>query len=872
MTERYPGDPGPGHYYVGWAGPQSIATGQSWSTAPLGVYHNYSTAADARVDSAKLDVAIAAGLIPSQSFKLTTWTPAQVAAGSADAAIDASAAICIARAPHPIWLCYFHEPEDNFPSSTDATNYRAAYRRIVTRFRAAGVTNVAWMPIFQAPYTFRTSAMGRPGGGSNRDWRWWHPDWNGGTTGTSADWDSDLMMDVLGLDVYDPLPGGTSEQDFTLMLDDTLNQIYGDGYPAHPIVFPEFGISKVATPTPSWPSWCATARDYALSHDINAFIYWNNNNDTPRRYDFTAASDPDGTKLLGWHVITDGAKGLSISASGRGTATLTGETVGLSLSSQYLVGDADALLISGGGSSFTGAGTFTATTYAGITITEDGQFTQANPYVMAGVGGSITVPAAGTSGTPFGDKWLQYQAPFAGSMVMNVTEPSGGLPFDYYVYEADGDELQTDTDGELGLVLFGADLVTIKLHDTGSIIGTGGSTYFSFPGSPLIIDPDESYEIEATFTQATVDAGDNELDILLLSANTQEAYDDTGGDLVGQIGPDNLAAPAASLTIGPDDGGDFDTLTAAGLTYALFSTDPDSELTRIRWRLVRDTPDEDDWIEPDLTSAFFYDAGGPQGEVTSVVDDGFVLTWSYAARASSRLIVQPERVDVLETPGAISVNIANGYPGDTVVFSVVGPTTVLDFQTATLTWAGILEDYPIMLPALQPGNYVLHCEAVGSGAEDVSFHVLNEPLTFDNLDLTDPEPPAVTVQRWTFYDVRDADQNWTLQRNPKAWTNMHPPNDFTHENTTAPDGQILTWQAGSRPWRMEFNGYIDNQAEYERFVFWSDQRRRLWLIDHRNRAWLVTLEHFDAQARIEPNKPWSHDYTVRALIFKQATD
>ena len=157
------------------------------------------------------------------------------------------------------------------------------------------------MTILQCPWTFRPSTSGQPGSG--RDWRWWHPDW----TGTGNTWYADKVIDMIGLDTYDPLPGGTTNQDFLLMLNDTLDKVEASGNPRYPYVMPEFGMSNVATPTPNWVNWCTDARDYAKTRNIRCFCYWNNNNDTPRRYDFTAASDPTGAKLNGWHVITAAA-------------------------------------------------------------------------------------------------------------------------------------------------------------------------------------------------------------------------------------------------------------------------------------------------------------------------------------------------------------------------------------------------------------------------------------------------------------------------------------------------------------------------------------------------------------------------------------
>lgn len=300
----YPGDPGPSVYYVGWAlgpGNSTVPTAQSnpgWPAGKVSIIHDYSTTTNTRVHASKLDAAISRGMIPSQSFRLNTYTPAQIVAGSADADIDASAADCLARAPYPIWLCYYHEPEDNFTTAGAAADYRAAYRYIVTRFRAAGVTNVAWMPIYMCPWTFRNA--------SGRDWRWWHADWNGGNG--AAGWHSDIMMDLMGLDVYNPMPGGTQNESFASMINEAVNKIAASGAPEWDIVIPEFGMSWNATnPVPDWVDWATLARNHALANRVKSFTYWDNSTVEPGRYSFGSTYDPTGNKLDGWNVIVDGA-------------------------------------------------------------------------------------------------------------------------------------------------------------------------------------------------------------------------------------------------------------------------------------------------------------------------------------------------------------------------------------------------------------------------------------------------------------------------------------------------------------------------------------------------------------------------------------
>lgn len=256
------------------------------------------------------------------------------------------------------------------------------------------------------------------------------------------------------------------------------------------------------------------------------------------------------------------------------------------------------------------------------------------------------------------------------------------------------------------------------------------------------------------------------------------------------------------------------------------------------------------------------DEPDPVGSIT--------FDWSYAARASSVLTVALDYNYMQETPGGLAANISDGQPGETVTFSIIGTTTIADFQTAVLDDYGTL-DVMIQVPGLAAGDYYLRTEGTDSGSEDVEFTTLADALSYADSEekALDTAPERTPTQHWRFFDLRDHDVTWTFPRNPRSWTNIFPPNDFTHDNTTAPDGQSLTWQAAARPWRMEFTGWLDTEEECNQLVFWSQLRRRFWLIDHRNRAWLLTIEQFDAVHQIKPNLPWAHEYTVKTLVFMQ---
>jgi hypothetical protein len=286
-----------------------------------------------------MDEARSRNMISSQSFKFGgVGRFVAINAGTYDADIDAWAARCIARAPWPIWLCYFHEPEDdmtvkNADGSTNVTatrererQYRLATRRMVLRFRARGVKNVAWMPIYMNPYTFQS--------GSGRDWRNYNADW----TGTG--WHDDLTMDMMGMDTYDPLPWAVKDSagrflpppegpwptarrnhyTFPGLWSNAFAKMEQAGYPVWDYVIPEFGMSNGVDPDPDWGPWGATARDFAKAHRIKAFCYWDNSGDIGR-YSFdtrltsvsgspytNAHPDANGTKKIGWNNIVNGAK------------------------------------------------------------------------------------------------------------------------------------------------------------------------------------------------------------------------------------------------------------------------------------------------------------------------------------------------------------------------------------------------------------------------------------------------------------------------------------------------------------------------------------------------------------------------------------
>lgn len=225
---------------------------------------------------------------------------------------------------------------------------------------------------------------------------------------------------------------------------------------------------------------------------------------------------------------------------------------------------------------------------------------------------------------------------------------------------------------------------------------------------------------------------------------------------------------------------------------------------------------------------------------------------------------------LVDTPANLLVNVGNGVGSEAVTFTIV---------TATETWPGVdtitLDEYgsaqlAVAIPALLTGSYTLQAIGTVSTTAELDFGVTNDPL--DDTGGTNADNPAAPTfdlgtTAWQLVDTTVGGDTYVFARNPARWTNPLKPHSIEYDVTTAPDGNVLAWEAGERPWTFEFSGYIDTQAEYEALAFWAGLRRRFWLVDHRHRLHYVTFEHFDAQARVVPNKPWAHDYTMRAVHF-----
>lgn len=283
-VSRFAGDPGKGKMYLGAAVASQAATGLDPLEAELGgkkfgmirLYY-----ADS-ISWSNVDAHIARNRIPAVSFKNGARTIESIASGGQDAWIDGIGAEIKKRPTVPFYMTFFHEPEDNFATAAAATSFRAASRRIVTRWRAAGVKNFAYVSDYYMTNWSFTPASGR-------DWRWWYPDWKGTTAaGSSKDapniadfyTGASSVVDVIGFDVYnwwEPPQAATEWKSFQAHADWGVSRtkLLGKPYCVGEYGTMAFQSNGVFDATRT-KGWLTDAYDYMLKNDFVCAMYWNN--------------------------------------------------------------------------------------------------------------------------------------------------------------------------------------------------------------------------------------------------------------------------------------------------------------------------------------------------------------------------------------------------------------------------------------------------------------------------------------------------------------------------------------------------------------------------------------------------------------------
>lgn len=249
--------------------------------------------------------------------------------------------------------------------------------------------------------------------------------------------------------------------------------------------------------------------------------------------------------------------------------------------------------------------------------------------------------------------------------------------------------------------------------------------------------------------------------------------------------------------------------------------------------------------------------------------DGSQRTFTWSLGEVSPELIVTVLSDLQRAPGTFRISIANGEPGASVSFA----SGAMTIPGATLDDTGSLLSFAVSIPSpLAAGTYALVVSSPGRADTTVYFTVVLEPYSSPVAQPDDSAPVPVSpvdgVRRWVLQDPAPSGEQYVFEINPDSATSPHPENVFTTETTTAPDGQVLTWEGAQRAVQWQFRGTLLTQTQHDALERFNALNRRVWLIDNRNRAWVVSVESFEATPRRIPDHPWAHDYTVTAIIYK----
>lgn len=128
-----------------------------------------------------------------------------------------------------------------------------------------------------------------------------------------------------------------------------------------------------------------------------------------------------------------------------------------------------------------------------------------------------------------------------------------------------------------------------------------------------------------------------------------------------------------------------------------------------------------------------------------------------------------------------------------------------------------------------------------------------------------------TLRKWTLHDPAPGGETYVFGIGPNRMTSPHRKKVLTTESTTARDGQMLTWEGAPRTANWQLAGTLIDplqKAALERFLALN---RRVWIIDHLGRAFVVTVETFEAVPQRSTNLPDLHFWEMTLQVHSKGT-
>ena len=229
----------------------------------------------------------------------------------------------------------------------------------------------------------------------------------------------------------------------------------------------------------------------------------------------------------------------------------------------------------------------------------------------------------------------------------------------------------------------------------------------------------------------------------------------------------------------------------------------------------------------------------------------------------------------------------------TVVVAEAWPLREVDFYLdGILIWTGFTDTYGGMSPTSisisaelgTQGTHTLTAQQPGAFMGSATFTLARPPAPAPVIVGADAQAVDVTgavrangTRRWILQDLLPSEAggigSWIMPYNPKEMTSPHLERSYSTRHTTALSGQHHIFEGGKVPVEWVFSGFAPTQEMHDKLLQYGDLNRRLYVIDHRKRAWKVVILDVDLSPRLQENFEGAqvdgHDYSVTAMVLDQ---
>lgn len=235
-----------------------------------------------------------------------------------------------------------------------------------------------------------------------------------------------------------------------------------------------------------------------------------------------------------------------------------------------------------------------------------------------------------------------------------------------------------------------------------------------------------------------------------------------------------------------------------------------------------------------------------------------------------------------QAPCVLQFRVVNADPGAILTFSSYNYFA----SEYVLLWTdvagpdGDLDITSIDLPAdFHADSYTLDLDTVNNGSSYDEYQILADPIAYP-IDATGDEPPQLipdSAERWVFQDLHPSGiGSWVLPVNPGTMTNPHFERNVNVRHSTSPyGGQVLVGEGAftGKAWRL--SGYCPDKEYYDQLELYANLRRRLYVIDHRGRAWKCGVQALTVEPRKRQEaadgtfNDWAGNWTMDLVIYDQ---